>query len=87
MLSKTWYNLHIYIDADYKKHEFSRLNCTRAGIHLLCKHRFATYFQWILLKKRGLSIVSDPRRVLGIEPQARTSENLKTLVLISFKVQ
>ena len=25
MLSKTWYNLHIYIDAVYKKHDFSRL--------------------------------------------------------------
>ena len=47
MLSKTLYNLHIYNDADYKKHDFSRLRlyCMRAGIHLLRQHTFATYFQ------------------------------------------
>ena len=45
MLSKTWYKLHIYIDADYKKHDISRLYFSRAGTHLLCQHTFATYFQ------------------------------------------
>ena len=64
MLSKTWYNLKIYIDADYKKHDFSRQYCTRAGTHLLCQHMFATYFQQILLKSPGFSVVSDPRKVL-----------------------
>ena len=64
MLSKTWYNLHIYIDADYKKHDFSRLYCTRAGTRLLCQHTFATYFQWIPLKSPGLRVVCDPRNVL-----------------------
>ena len=64
MLSKTWYNLHIYIDAVYKKHDFSRLYCTRAGTHLLCQHTFATYFQSILSKSLCLSVVFDPCIVL-----------------------
>ena len=44
MLSKTLYNLHIYINADYKKHDFSRLRlyCTPAITHLLCERTFAT---------------------------------------------
>ena len=63
MLSKTWYNLHIYIDAHYKRHEFSRLYCTRAGTHLLCQHTFATYFHKILLKNPILTVVSEPRNV------------------------
>ena len=67
MLPKIWYNLHIYIDADYKQHDFSRLYCTRAGTHLLCQHTVATYFQWILLKSPGLSVVSDPRNVLRLK--------------------
>ena len=47
MLWKTLYNLRIYIDAHYKKHDFSRLRlyCTRAGTHLLCQHMFAMFFQ------------------------------------------
>ena len=46
MLSKTLYNLHVYIDADYKKHDFLRLRlyCTRAGTHLLCQQTFAAYY-------------------------------------------
>ena len=64
MSSKTWYNLQIYIDADYKRHDFPRLYCTRAGTHLLCQLRFATCFQWILIKSPDLSVVSDPRNVL-----------------------
>ena len=66
MLSKTWYNLHIHIDADYKKPDFSRLRlyCTRAGTHMPSQHTFATYYQKILLKTPGLSVVSDPRNVL-----------------------
>ena len=44
MQTKTQYNLHIYIDADYKKDDFSRLRlyCTPAGTHFLCQHMFAT---------------------------------------------
>ena len=66
MLSKTLYNLHIYNDADYKKHNFSRLRLyfTPASCHLLCQHVFATYYQQILLKNPGLSLASDPRNVL-----------------------
>ena len=52
------------MDADYKKHDFSRLYCTSAGIHLLCQQTFATCFQKILLKSPGLSVVSNPRNVL-----------------------
>ena len=70
MLSKTLYIVHIYIDADYKKHDFSRLrlHCTPAGTLLLCQHTFATYYQQILLKSPGLSVVSDPPNVLGHKP-------------------
>ena len=66
MLSETWYSLHNYIDADYKKPDFSRLRlyCTRAGAHLTCQHTFATYFQEILLRSPGFTVVSDPRNVL-----------------------
>ena len=63
MLSKTWYNLHISIDSHYKNNDFSRLYCTCACTHLLCQHTFATYFQKILLKGPGFSVVSDPRNV------------------------
>ena len=79
MLSKTWYNLHIYIDEDYKTHDFSDLYCTRAGTHWLCQHRFATYFQWILLKSRDLSVVSDPRNVLRHKQGRLTLEKLEFL--------
>ena len=46
MQTKALYILHIYIDADYKKDNFSRLRlyCTPAGTHLLCQHMFATYY-------------------------------------------
>ena len=67
MQTETLYNLLIYIDADYKKDDFSRLRllyCTPAGTHLLRQHTFAAYYQLILLKSLGLSVVSDPRNVL-----------------------
>ena len=66
MLSKTWYNLHIYNDAYYQKPDFSRLRlyCTRAGTLLPCQHTFAMYYQKILVKSPILSVVSDPRNVL-----------------------
>ena len=66
MQTKTFYNLHIYNDSDYKKDNFSRLRlyCTPAGTHLLRQHMFAAYYQKILLKSPGLSVVSDPRSVL-----------------------
>ena len=43
MQTKALYILHIYNDADYKKHNFSRLRlyCTSAGTHLLSQHMFA----------------------------------------------
>ena len=46
MFTKALYNRHIYIDADYRKDEFSRLRlyCTPAGTHLLFQHMFATYY-------------------------------------------
>ena len=47
MQTKTLYNLLIYIDADYKKDDFSRLRlyCTIAGTHLLRQHTFAENYQ------------------------------------------
>ena len=46
MQTKALYNLLIYIDADYKKKDFSRLRlyCTPAGTHLLRQHTFAVYY-------------------------------------------
>ena len=66
MQTKTLYNLRICIDADYKKDDFSRLrlSSTPAGTHLLRQHTFAAYYQKILFKSPGLSVVSDPRNVL-----------------------
>ena len=63
MQTKIWYNLLIYINADYIKDDFSSLGlyCTPAGTHLLRQHTFAAYYQYILLKSPGLSVVSDPR--------------------------
>ena len=47
MQTEALYTLHIYIDADHKKHNFSRLSlyCTSAGTHLLSQHMFATYYR------------------------------------------
>ena len=47
MQTKTLYNLLIYIDADYKKDDFSRLRlfCTPAGIQLLRQRTFAACYQ------------------------------------------
>ena len=66
MQTKTLYNLLVYINADYKIDDFSRLRlyCTPAGTHLLPQRRFAAFYQNILLKSPGLSVVSDPRNVL-----------------------
>ena len=66
MQTKALCILHIYIDADYKKFNSSRLRmyCTSAGTHALCQHMFATYYWQFLLKSPGLSVVSDPRIVL-----------------------
>ena len=70
MQTKALYILHIHIDADYKKDNFSRLRlyCTPAGTHLLCQHMFATHYQEILLKSPGLTVVSYPRNVLRDKP-------------------
>ena len=66
MQTKTLYNLLIYINADYKKDEFSslRLYCTPVGTHLLRQHTFAAYCQNVSLKSPRLTVVSDPRNVL-----------------------
>ena len=66
MQTKTLYNPLIYIDANYRKDDFSRLRlyCTPAGTHLLRQHTVAAYYQKILLKSPELSVVSDPRNVL-----------------------
>ena len=66
MQTKTLYNLLIYIDEDYKKDDFSRLGLYRtpASTHLLRQHTLAVYYQLILLKNPGLSVVFDPRNVL-----------------------
>ena len=51
MQTKTLYNLLIYINADYKKDDFSRLRlyCTPARTHLLRHQTFAAYYQNIFL--------------------------------------
>ena len=66
MQAKTLYNLLIYINADYKKDDFSRLRlyCTPASTRLLRQHTFAANYQYNLLKNPGFSVVSDPRNVL-----------------------
>ena len=66
MQTKALYNLLVYIKADVKKDDFSRLRlyCTPVGTHLLRHHTFAAYYQNILLKSPGLGVVSDPRNVL-----------------------
>ena len=78
MFPKTLHNLHIYIDADYKNHDFFhlRLYCMPASTHLLCQHTFATFYQWILLKSLGLSVVCDPRNVLKEKQAHLTNEKL-----------
>ena len=78
MQTKTLYNLLIYIIADYKKDDFSRLRlyCTPAGTHLLRQHTFAAYYQYILLKSPGLSVVSDPRNVLRHKQGRLTMQKL-----------
>ena len=47
MQTKTLYNLLFYIDANYRKGDFSRLHlyCTPAGTQLLRQHTFAAYYQ------------------------------------------
>ena len=66
MQTKTLYNLHIYIDGDYRKDNFARMRlyCTPAGTHLLCQHMFTTCCKQILLKIPVVSVVSDPRNVM-----------------------
>ena len=56
----------MYINADYRKDDFSglRLHYTPAGTHLLRQNTFAAYYQCILLKRPGLSVVSDPHNAL-----------------------
>ena len=45
MQAKALHILHIYIDVDCKKADFSRLSlyCTPASAQLLRQHTFATY--------------------------------------------
>ena len=66
MFSKKMCNLHIYTDGDDRNHDLLRLRlyCTPASTHLLCQHTFATYYQKILFKNPGLSVVSNLRNVL-----------------------
>ena len=82
MFTKTLYILHIYNDADYKKYVFSRLRfyCTPAGTHMLCQHRFATYYQQIILKSPGLVVVSDPRNALRDKQGRLTMQKLGFLI-------
>ena len=76
MQTKALYILHIYINADYKKDDFSplRLFCTPAGTHLLCQHMFATYYLEILLKS-GFDFCLLSTQCF--ERQGRTSDKVK----------
>ena len=66
MQRKTLHNLLIYIDADYKNDDFSRLRlyCTPAGTICYIITRLQRIIKKILLKSPGLSVSCDPRNVL-----------------------
>ena len=87
MLSKTWYNLHSYIDSDFKKHDFSLLYCTRAGTDWLCQHtsHVCNLFSIDFVKKSRFECCFWSAQC--IETQARTSDIGKTWVFISLNVQ
>ena len=68
LLTKTMFNCTFNFMQFPKKMIFRkkmmRMYCTPARAHLLRQHTFATYYQQILLKSPGLSVVSDPRNAL-----------------------
>ena len=84
MLSKTWYHLHIYIDAHYK-------NMTFMPILYVCRYSFAisTYvcnvFSIDFVKKSPFECCFWCAQC--IETQARSSDNVKFCVFISLNVQ
>ena len=86
MQTKTLYHLLIYINADYKKVDFSRLRlyCTPAGTHLLRQHTFAAYYQYFFLRSPGLSVVSDPRNVLRHKQGRLTMQKLEFLFCLMY---
>ena len=79
MLSKTLNNQHIYIDADYKKHDFSRLRLffTPAGTHLLST-RVCNVLLTDFVKNSGFEFCFSSTQC--IETQAGTSNNVTTWV-------
>ena len=85
MQTRTLYNLLIYVNADYRKDDFSRLRlyCTPAGTHLLSQHTFAAYYQNILLNSPGLSVASDPRNVLRHKQGRLTLLKLGFFILLN----
>ena len=87
MQRKTLYNLHIYIDADYKLDDFPRLclYCTPADTHLLRQHTFQEYFLKDFVKKSGVECCFWSAQC--IETQARTSDIVKLWVFVSLSVQ
>ena len=80
--------MHIYIDADYKKHDIShlRLYWTRA-----CRYSFATSTH--VYKVVSMDFVKRSRcncclwSAQSIKTKAMTSDNVKTWVFTSFNVQ
>ena len=84
---KAFQILHIYIDSDYKKHDF----CMLAPVLYACRYSFAmsTYVGNVLsidlVKKSGFESCFWSAQC--IETQSRTSDNVKTRVFISLKVR
>ena len=86
MLSKTLYNLHIYIDADYKYMIFHTCAC---NVRLWYSIAMSTHVCNVLSIDFGKMSRFECCfwSTQGIETQARTSDNAKTWVFSSFTVQ
>ena len=87
MLSKTWYNLHIYIGADYKKTWFF----TPTPVFYACRYSFAMSAHVCNLSSKDFVKISRFECCFWsaqcIETQARMSDNVITWVFISLNVQ
>ena len=87
MQTKALYVLHIYIDADYKKHDF----CLLAPVLYACRFSFAmslpvgNVLSIDFVKKSGFECCFWSAQC--IETQSRTSDNVKTWVLYSLNVR
>ena len=86
MQTKTLYNLLIYMDADYKKDDFSRLHlyCTPAGTNLLRQHVCCLLSIYFVEKSRIECCLWSPQCT---ETQARMSDIVKSGIFNLLNVQ